>query len=134
MPRGYFAIILLVSLISIGVFGFLGMGGHRACLAATFEGMPACPAQGVGFGDALFHIETFKSFSQAVGTAAVVLLLLIVLTIAGMRSIPVHLPSLTTYAQGTVQLEEIRLHSCQRMQRWLTLHEKRDPESGLVDA
>lgn len=134
MSRNYLIFVLLVSIISIGVFGFLGMGGHQSCLAATFEGMPVCPAQGAGFDDALFHIEVFKSFSQAVSVAAVVLLLLIVLMIAGAWFMSVHLPALVTHAQGTVQLEEIHLRSRRRMQQWLAILEKRDPESGFMGA
>lgn len=132
--RNALVIFIIASVIGIAVFGFLGMGGHRACIAATFEGMPACPAQGVGFDDALFHIETFKSFSQAVSVAAMALLALSVLTIAMVWFAQAHLQAITASTRSTMRLEEIRLRSRKRIQRWLTLHEKRDPASVLVGA
>lgn len=131
--RNVIVIFIIASVTAVAVFGFLGMSGHNACIAATFEGLPACPAQGAGFGDALFHIETFKSFSQAVSVAAIALLVLSVLAIALVWFGHTRLPMLA-YAPNTIRREEIRFHSRKHTRKWFSLHEKRDPDGGLVGA
>lgn len=117
-------IILLVSFLSIAVFGFAGIG-HQGCLATISKG-PACIAQNV-FSAANFHVGVFKSFSLAILltltlAAAMVMVLLWRLT-SNLSSISsINLPSrrvkfLAAFGMTGSWLPKLRF--------WYALHERR---------
>lgn len=78
--KSAFAILALVSLTSVAVFGFITMNhegeqGHGGCIAATARGVD-CPAVVGTLGLAFFHLDTFKGFSLGLVIAVLALALL----------------------------------------------------------
>ncbi|MBI2552753.1 hypothetical protein HYW17_05645 [Candidatus Uhrbacteria bacterium] len=132
MSRRNIGIILLVSFIAIAVFGFIAMGGgsghaHGGCIAATANGLPSCPGSGENTESLLFHIQTFKSFSQALIGAT---LLLVGLFLAA-RSSQERLISDEPKAEWAcscarvIRLAQLWQKTRQRIIYWLALHESR---------
>lgn len=73
-----FAILLLIGVLSIGVFGFMGMnhkdGHHMGCIAVITNGID-CANQSSIFNIALYHMSAFKAFSFGIlGQSAAVAL------------------------------------------------------------
>ena len=78
-----FAALLLVGVFAVGAFGFLGMGpmtDHEAgnCVASLVN-FVACPLEGLS--SAIYHMQAYTSFSQAVFSSSVLLLALILLAL-----------------------------------------------------
>lgn len=65
-----FLVSLILSFVSLAVFGFLGMSyamshGHAACVASAAQNLD-CPAETDRIGFVSFHLDALKSFSKAV--------------------------------------------------------------------
>lgn len=79
-----------ISLVSVAVFGFLGMGHienghvHGGCIAALANRSTACPDVGNSFSDANFHLNTFRGFSVGLPTTGFVFLLTLTLLAGGL--------------------------------------------------
>src|SRR3989338_4102643 len=78
-----FAALLLVGVLAVGVFGFLGMGpmtDHEAgnCIASLVN-VIACPLEGLS--SAIYHLQAYASFSQAVFSSSLLLLTLVLLAL-----------------------------------------------------
>ncbi|MBI4094097.1 hypothetical protein HY417_03985 [Candidatus Kaiserbacteria bacterium] len=91
------AVALLVGVLAVGAFGFLGMNpdmNHDGGCIASLVNVATCPLEGLS--SALYHMSAYASFSQAVFTSSLILLalaLLALLAFAGLRAglpIPVH--------------------------------------------
>ncbi|MBI2624366.1 hypothetical protein HYW67_02625 [Candidatus Parcubacteria bacterium] len=125
------AILLVVGFISIAVFGFIAMGhgeGHNqyACVAAASQAAP-CPQDGpVAW--ALFHAAAYKGFSTAVISVAVLAMLLAAVIAIFAFAVLVNAAA----ARGVLRMQisavwESVAVSGQRLLKWLTICEKRDP-------
>ncbi|MBI4135480.1 hypothetical protein HY477_01985 [Candidatus Uhrbacteria bacterium] len=125
--------ILLVSFLSIAVFGFAGIG-HQGCIAELAKG-PACTVtEGLGIAD--FHISAFKSFSLAISS--------IMLTLAAAAAIWMRWVSVSSALTAPVRVPRIRatlLTALGMTNRWLikinhwhALHEMRDAGAAAKGA
>lgn len=79
----YIALIVLVGIVGISAFGFLGMGhtvGHEAdCVASVINNGAICPEKAIS--SAFYHVAAYKSFSETTlpGTALALFAALLVL-------------------------------------------------------
>ena len=78
-----FAVLLLVGVLAVGAFGFLGMNpmtDHEAgnCVASLVN-FVACPLEGLS--SAIYHMQAYASFSQAVFSSSMLLLALVLLAL-----------------------------------------------------
>ena len=78
-----FAVLLLVGVLAVGAFGFLGMSpmtDHEAgnCVASLVN-FVACPLEGLS--SAIYHMQAYASFSQAVFSSSALLLALVLLAL-----------------------------------------------------
>ena len=78
-----FAALLIVGVLAVGVFGFLGMNpmmDHESgnCIASLIN-VVACPLSGLS--SAIYHMSAYASFSQAVFSSSLILLTLIALAL-----------------------------------------------------
>lgn len=93
--------LLLLGILAVGGFGFLGMNSamdHDGGCIASLVNVATCPLQGIM--SAMYHLETYASFSQAVLTSPLILLafaLLVLLVFAGLHAyIPIPIPARVT--------------------------------------
>ena len=79
-----FSAIVLISLISIAIFGFVAMSHvsakHLGCLAATASPID-CSGREHSLDLALFHLKVFRGFSLAIATTLITALALVVLAL-----------------------------------------------------
>ena len=76
------AVLLLVGILAVGVFGFTGMNpgmDHQSGCIASLVNVVACPLQGIS--SAIYHMSAYASFSQAVFSLSLILLALILLAL-----------------------------------------------------
>lgn len=133
MLRRNISVILLASFISIAVFGFVAMGegyghSHSGCIAATAGGVRGCQDSGEGAETLLFHLRTFKSFSQALGISILALAILCLVALAGLiRTIAETRSTLghPFYITDTGLTARIYQKTRARIIYWLALHESR---------
>lgn len=129
--RLIFTIFLIFSFLGIAVFGFAAMHrgmehGHHGCIAMTANGLICL--EGSLFNSAILHLDTFKSFSTAVFTnnLMVILLALALIALAAIFngrlfsvSPPVQSPLL--YSEKTAEFGFSP--SLRKLVYWLSLHE-----------
>src|SRR3990167_3157371 len=77
------AALLVVGILAVGVFGFLGMNStmdHESgnCIASLVN-VIACPLEGLS--SAIYHMQAYASFSQAVFSSSLLLLALVLLAL-----------------------------------------------------
>lgn len=131
--RSAFISILLISFVSIAVFGIfgmhMGMQNHDGgCIASSVQGTD-CPKQSDPISYLTFHIDAFKGFSNVVfGENFLASLLALVLLAVGVglaflfgNLVPPKLsPSYIYYRK----CESFKSPPEQQFLRWLALHEK----------
>lgn len=119
----YLALLTLVAIIVVGVFGFAGMShdmshGDSGCIASVMNGSVVCP-QDV-FSSALYHIAAYKDLSQAAMTSSllsvVILLLLAALAIAEKRY-PIPIAPSSQYL--LLRRDELSVPRREKFLRWL---------------
>ena len=82
---------MLMGFVGVAGFSFLAMNheeadGHNGCIAATANDM-TCPMVLGAFESAIFHIDTFKSFSLAVVGSGVAILFVLIFAAIASRSL-----------------------------------------------
>ena len=90
----YLTLITLAGIISVGVFGFVGMNheidhGSANCVVSVVN-VAACPSETISI--ALYHIATYNSFSQTTIVSLSLLAPLFFITVRGVREKPVPIP------------------------------------------
>ncbi len=103
--------LLLITFISIAVFGFVAMGStgtehaHNGCIAATAR-VSTCESVAYDF---LFHISVFKSFSQAMIGSSMILIALMLFLFGISQSAPDRIVSLVSYIRCNGQASRYRI-------------------------
>lgn len=113
--------LLLVGFVGIAVFGFLAMGHDSGewCLASAAN-RSACPP-GIS-GAVSFYASAFRSFSLAVFTAAVMVLLVVIFG-ASSRFIAVPILPVLSIVNFYQRPDFFKPFSEERALYWLSLHE-----------
>lgn len=125
--KAFPAILLVISILGVSVFGFLGMqamhDAQAGCLA-SFAGNTPCPLKDGMFAFALFHLQIFKS-SVATAFAPVPLFvyLLIVLLAFTIAFFETRIPALmrSAYFRST---RTIASPVTIKKESWLGFHER----------
>src|SRR3989338_4552443 len=128
-------ILLLLGFIAIAVFGFIAIGhlhesaAHGDCIAAISQGVRGCADEGESATSLLFHLRTFKSYSQALLVS--ILALSVLITFALLRLVPVQSASLLISSRGldlrpVAMIVKIYGRSRAHIVYWLSLLEARD--------
>ena len=119
------AVLLVVGLLAVGVFGFLGMNSmtdHEAgnCIASLVN-VVACPLEGLS--SAIYHLQAYASFSQAVFSSSLLLLTLVLLALlAHTRALMRDLVPVVESRRLPMR-ESSRVVSRSKFVRWLSLFE-----------
>lgn len=123
----YPALITLVAVISVGVFGFVGMNhetGHGSgnCVASVVN-IAVCPPETIS--SALYHITAYKSFSQmtlaSLALLALLLALLFFIVARGAHGVLVPIP--IALSPHTMRRRNARHTSEAEFTRWLSRFE-----------
>ena len=120
-----FAVLLIVGVFAVGVFGFLGMGpmtDHEAgdCVASLVN-IVACPLEGLS--SAIYHLQAYASFSQAIFSSSLLLLALVLLALlAHARALVQDLVPVVESRRLPIR-ESSRVVSRYKFVRWLSLFE-----------
>ncbi|RJR12497.1 hypothetical protein C4585_03655 [Candidatus Parcubacteria bacterium] len=82
--RFWLSAILLTAVLAVGVFGFAGMShdmshGSGNCIASSANNYAVCPQDFVS--SALYHINAYKSFTEAVAATPLISLILALLAL-----------------------------------------------------
>lgn len=124
-------ILLLVSLASIAIFGFLAMnhGASHFCIAALANGLDCLGDN--SFSSLLFHANAYKSFSNAVFNAEFLRTSAIVLLIIGISFAFLFPDSSSRLPLSQFRYQKISGFFLSIAKKcfsyWIALHEKRDP-------
>jgi len=125
--------IVLLSLISISVFGLFAMthGEHSGCIASVSEGI-VCPASENNLASLNFHANTFKKLSAAIlefaGLPGILLLVIGLAVFLYTRSSFARVPvaAITPVSFSRTRLAGLYATSYSPLRYWLALHEQRD--------
>lgn len=125
--------IVLLSLISISVFGLFAMahGEHSGCIASVSEGA-VCPASEGGLASLNFHAQTFKKLSAAVlefaGLPGILLLIigLAALLYAQSQYERISVASYIPVSLRGAHRARVLVAGSTPLRSWLVLHEQRD--------
>ena len=138
--RRKIVMLLILSFVSISVFGFLGMGFHEighemsGCIAALQKGT-GCPVSSSPLGFAVFHLNAFKIFSSAnmdtlVLLSSMFLALMLFVTVVlkplNFRLLTVQTLTVDRYFNDYRRSYEFCTPNELKFMHWLALHEKRD--------
>ena len=123
LMKNRLTLLLLVSLISIGVFGFIALG-HQGCLATIVSGN-ACTQSNNPLDESIFHSQMFKSFSLAI--LSLFLALLIGLRLTAIAGPTADSPKPTGRHCRPNAGADFYALTRMKFNRWLSLCEKRDP-------
>lgn len=135
-----FPVILLAAFLSIAVFGFMAMGEaqnghtHGGCIAATAKGARSCQAAGEGAEALLFHIRTFKSFSQALLAGILVFAMFYFIARYGRLRLAEEAQSLAYHwlsAPAVMRFVQFWQGMRRRIMYWLALHESRADQAFM---
>lgn len=117
------AAFVLIALLAIGAFGFLGMNSgmdHDGGCIASLVNAAACPLTGLS--SALYHTDAYASFTQAVFASSLVLLALALLAILALARSSVLMP-ISTPARAVFLAQCASGAPQQKFFRWLALFE-----------
>lgn len=116
--------LLAVSVLAVGVFGFLGMNpdmGHDGGCIASLVNAATCPLQGIE--SMVYHASAYASFSQAVLASSLVLLALAALALFALARGVAHVPvPIHTYRAERIRHAQPRAPRDEFV-RWLSLFE-----------
>lgn len=119
------AAFLLVGILAVGVFGFLGMNpgmDHESgnCIASLVN-VVTCPLEGLS--NAMYHINAYASFSSAIFFSPLVLLALTLFAFLALAS-PASFSLLPAQGRLTVRIRQTSLATPRnKFIRWLSLFE-----------
>lgn len=134
MSRKNIGRVLLASFFAVAVFGFVAMGDgeghtHGGCIAATASGVRSCQDSGESAASLLFHIKTFKSFSQALSISLVVLAVFVLVELFALKQLAAEklFNSWGRVCGMVKRIEGVQLYQRTRARiiYWLALHESR---------
>ena len=115
-------LLLLLSLLGVAVFGFSAIG-HQVCLASIAAGN-TCSIPTNPLAESIFHSQMFKSFSLAILSLCLALLIgLRLTTIAGPTP---DWPKPTGRHSRQNFVADLYALARAKFNRWLSLREKRD--------
>lgn len=126
------AIIVLLALVTVAVFGFLAMAHgteHGAgCLAATASGA-MCPSTEDPIADVAFHVGTWRSLTAGTIVSALLFLLPMVVIAFVLERWRRFLHPISIALAFPQRRSPFRGRISSAVLRWLALHERRDPPS-----
>jgi len=125
--RFSFSMILILSFISLAVFGFFGMGemnnNHVSCIAAEIQN-GKCPVTNTLFSFAGYHLDAFKVFSNAVFNGGVLLLLIFAFLIFSFTNILKLEFSSPIFASASRNSNQLNFTEAKcKFLRWLSFRE-----------
>ncbi len=124
------ALLVLMSFLVIGVFGFAFMGhtgGHESqkCIVAVAEGA-TCAKTSIPLDSALFHLNAFKSFSLGAFQLMVLAVGIVLLSFGSSRWLAFVITPPEQARYRTQRAKSPSFHYKARWLRWLAMNRKTD--------